>query len=68
MNSFVLKLKHTLRNTCSDQKHLSYLTPTVWNCLPTDLKLSNPLNDFKHQLKDHFFGKRRNMEQDISAY
>ena len=33
--SSVLKLKPPLRNTCSGQKHLSYLTPIVWNSLPT---------------------------------
>ena len=35
--SSVLKLKHPLRNTCSDEKKLSHLTPIVWNSLPTDL-------------------------------
>ena len=61
MRSSVLKLKHPLRNTCSGQKDLSYLTPVVWNSLPTDLKLTNSLNNFKHKLKDHFFKKLRNM-------
>ena len=41
MRSSVLKLKYPLRNTCSGQKKLSYLTPIVWNSLPTDLKLAN---------------------------
>ena len=53
--SSVLNLKHPLRNTCSGQKNLSYLTPIVWNSLPTDLKLANSLNNFKCRLKDHFF-------------
>ena len=66
--SCVLKLKHPIRNTCSGQKNLSYLTPIVWNSLPTDLKLSNSFNDSKHKLKDHHFKKLRNMEQDIFAY
>ena len=34
MRSSVLKLKYPLRNTCSGQKKLSYLTPIVWNSLP----------------------------------
>ena len=34
MRSSVLKLKHPLRNTCSGQKNLLYLTPIVWNSLP----------------------------------
>ena len=59
----VLKLKHPLRNTCSGQKNLSYLTPVVWNSLPTDLKLANSLNNFKHKLKDNFFKKLRNMSK-----
>ena len=65
--SSVLKLKHPLRNTCSGQIYLSYLTPMVWNSLPTDLKLANSLNNFKHKLKDHIFKKLRNMEQDESS-
>ena len=66
--SFVLKLKHPLTNTCSGQKNLSYLMPIVWNSLLTDQKSANSLNNFKHKLKDHFFKKLRNMEQDIFAY
>ena len=50
-----LKLKHPSRNTCSGQKNLSYLTPIVWNSLPTELKLSTSLNNYRHKLKDHFF-------------
>ena len=64
----VLKLKNPLRNTCSGQKNLSHLTPIVSNNLPMDLKLANSLNNSKHQLKDHFFKKLRNMEQDVFAY
>ena len=52
--SSVLNLKHPLRNTCSGQKKLSYLTPIVWNSLPTDLELANSLHNFKRKLKDHF--------------
>ena len=64
--SSVLKLKHPLRNTCSGQKKLLYLTPIVWNNLP-EPRLANSLN-FKHKLKDHFFKKLRNIEQYIFAY
>ena len=66
--SFLLKLKLHLRNTCSGLKSLLYLTPIVWNSLPTDVKLANSLNNFKHKLKDDFFKKLTNMEQDIIAY
>ena len=64
----VLKLKHPLRNTCSGQKDLSYLTSIVWNSLPTDFESANSLNNFKHKLKDHFFKKLRNMKQNAVAY
>ena len=52
-------------NTCSAQNTLSYLTPTVWNNLPTSLKLSNILNCFKHGVKDYFFKKVKKKEQDV---
>ena len=66
--SSVLKLKHHLRNTRSGQEQFSYLTRIVWNSLPTELKLSNLLTNFKQKLKDNFFKKLKNMEQDIFAY
>ena len=66
--SSVLKLKHPSRSTCSGQNTLSYLTPTIWNGLPTCLKLSNSLKSFKHGVKEHFFKKLKNKEQDIFAY
>ena len=53
--SSVLKLKHPSRSTCSGQNTLSYLTPTIWNNLPTCLKLSNSLNGFKHSVKEYIF-------------
>ena len=65
--SSVLKLKHPSRSTCSGQNILSYLTPTIWNNLPTCWKLSNSLNSFKHGVKEHFFKKLKNKEQDIFA-
>ena len=64
----VLKLKHLSRSTCSGKSTLSYLTPTVWNNLPTCLKLSDTLNIFKHGVKKHFFRKLKNKERNIFAY
>ena len=64
----VLKLKHPLRNKCSGQKNLFCLTSIAWNSLPTELKLSNLLNNFKRKLTEHFFKELKNMEQDIFAY
>ena len=66
--SSVLELKHPSRSMCFGQNTLSYLTPTIWNNLPTCLKLSNNLNSFKHGVKAHFFKKLKNKEQDIFAY
>ena len=66
--SSVLKLKHLSRSTCSGQNTLSYLTQTIWNNLPTCLKISNSLNSFKHGAKEHFFKKLKNKELDIFAY
>ena len=57
MRSSVLKLTHSLRNIGSGQKYLSYITPTVWQSLPIELKLLNSLSNFKHKLKEHFFKK-----------
>ena len=65
LRSSVLKLKHPLRNI---QKNLAYLTPIAWNSLLMDLKLANSLNNFKRKLKDNFFKKLRNMEQNTFAY
>ena len=31
-------------------------------------EVANSLNNFKHKLKDHFFKKLRNMEQNAFAY
>ena len=49
--SSVLKLKYPLKNTCSDQNNLSYPTPIGSNSVPTDLKLTSSLNNFKRKLK-----------------
>ena len=51
-----------------EQNTLSYLTPTVWNNLPTCVKLSNTLSSFKHGVKEHFSKKPKNQEQDIFVY
>ena len=58
---------HIYRPWCS-QNTLSYLTLTIWNNLTTCLKLSNSLNSFKHVVKEHFFKKLKNKEQEIFTY
>ena len=46
--------KYPLRNTCSGQRNLSYPTTIVSNSVPTDLKLTSSLNNFKPKLKIYF--------------
>ena len=43
------------RKNSAGQKSLSYLGPKIWNSLPSDLKLSNNINTFKHKIKENFF-------------
>ena len=37
------------------KKSLSYNGPLVWNALPTNLKSSENISDFKRSYKEHFF-------------
>ena len=53
--SSVLKPKHPLKNSCSGQNNLFYLTPILWNSLTKELKLRITFNNFKHKLKKLFF-------------
>ena len=36
------------------QKALSYAGPSLWNNFNKTLKTSNSLNDFKHNIKQHY--------------
>ena len=38
----------------SGQKCLSYLGPKLWNSIPSDLKLANNPDTFKHKIKETF--------------
>ena len=67
-NTNHFKTKASVKEHCSGQNTLSYLTPTIRNNLPTCLKLSNSLNSFKHGVKGNFFKELENKEQDIFAY
>ena len=49
-NSF-LKLKQPSRRTKQGQNCLSFIGPSTWNRLPTNIKDSNNVNSFKHKLK-----------------
>ena len=47
--------KMPLRRTNTGQNTLSYLGPKLWNKLPTDMKLLQSTNAFKHKMKEAFF-------------
>ena len=34
--------------------------PTLWNCIPKDIKLSNSIKQFKSSLKTHLYNKYLN--------
>ena len=52
-NSF-LKLKQPSRRTKQGQNCLSFIGPSTWNRLPTKIKDSNNVNNFKHKIKDYY--------------
>ena len=41
----------------SGHKGIAYLAPSIWNELPSDMKLIPNLNTFKHKLKKRFLEK-----------
>ena len=41
-------------NKASGHNTISSLGPRLWNKLPSDIKLSNNPNSFKHKVKMHF--------------
>ena len=59
---FRFKTKSFVKEYVFWPKHITYLTPTIWNNLHTCLKLSNSLNSFKHGVKEYFFKKLKNKE------
>ena len=51
----ILRLHQPKRKTKSGMNSLSYVGPSYWNKLPSNLKISENLNSFKHSLKKSFF-------------
>ena len=51
------KLIQPFRKTNIGQNSISYIGPCVWNILPDNLKMSNTLNTFKHNLKRYYLDK-----------
>ena len=54
-----LKLIQPFRKTNAGQGSLSYIGPSVWNKLPSDIKQCKTKNSFKHKVKSHYFGESR---------
>ena len=53
--SSLLRLKIPFCKSSKGQTSPSYLIPKVWNSLPSQLKLSKNIDDFKHGFKRNFF-------------
>ena len=66
-NSF-LKLKQPSRRTKQGQNCLSFIGPSTWNRLPTNIKDSNNVNSFKHKIKDYLLKENENRESNIYNY
>ena len=66
--SSFLKLNQPLRRTSYGQRSLSYLTPSIWNNLPNDLKSLNNLNTFKHGVKKYYLSQLRDKDKNIYSY
>ena len=66
-NSF-LKLKQPSRRTKQGQNCLSFIGPSTWNRLPTNIKDSNNVNSFKHKIKDYLLKENESRESNIYNY
>ena len=53
------RLEVPFRKTTMRQKSLSYISPSVWNKLPSSMKRNIGLNTFKHDLKKHYLQELR---------
>ena len=62
------KLEFPFRKSSAGQKCLSCLGPKIWNSLPSELKLSNNINTFKHKIKENFFRNVQKEEDDIYVF
>ena len=55
----------THSSKASGHKGIAYLAPSIWNELPSDMKLIPNLNTFKHKLKKWFLENLKKEEQNI---
>ena len=52
----------------SGHKGIAYLAPSIWNELPSDMKLIPNLNTFKHKLKKWFLENLKNLSKKRNIY
>ena len=64
----ILKLKLPLKKTKMGQNAISYIGPKVWNKLPSDCKVEDNSNKFKHKIKEEFFKSIQRQNDDIYIY
>ena len=62
------KLSQPLRRTSYCQSCISFLVPSIWSNLSNELKRCTNLNTFKHKIKEYFFCKIRQKDNDIYIY
>ena len=60
--SYFQKLIQPFRKTCQGQSSLSYIGPSVWNRLPANIKNTENLNTFKHNVKKYYLAELRKKE------
>ena len=48
------KFKQPFHKTNTGQNALSFISPTLWNKIPNEIKRTTNLNAFKHNLKKHY--------------
>ena len=63
-----MKLSQPLTRTNNGQHYISFLTPSVWNNLPNEIKRCTTLNTFKHKIKEYFLYKIRQGDNDVYLY
>jgi len=64
----VYKLNLPFKSTNMGQNGVSYIAPKIWNNLPSECKLENSQNKFKHKIKEMFFDKLQRDDNDIYLY
>ena len=56
------------KSTTKENQYISFLAPSIWNNLLNELKRCTNLNTFKHKIKEYFFYKIRQKDNNIYLY